>query len=256
MTSELPFQDRPELYLFAISHYCEKARWALDRVGIDYSPHYLAPVLHRRFAKKLGLPASSVPILKAGETAIQGSSAIMDWAEEQRPPGAPSLLPENDVTESAGSVERRLDNVLGVHVRRYYYSEALVEYPQTVKPVFANDLSGGQKLFLELAWSLIRKVMIDRMDLGSLQGIESREILEQELNWLDSLLAEGRRFLVGDRFSRVDITAASLLAPLIKPEKHPTYQLIELPPNVSLDCANWRKRPCLQWASAMYQEFR
>ncbi len=244
------------LYLFAISHFCEKARWALDRVGIEYRGQYLAPVLHRRFAKKLGLSTSSVPILEAGETVVQGSSAIMDWAEKQRAPEAPSLLPENDVLSSAEAVERRLDGVMGVHVRRYYYSEALVEYPQTVKPVFVANLSGGQKLFLELAWGLIRKLMIARMDLGSLQGIQSRELIEQELNWLDDLLGDGRRFLVGERFSRVDITAASLLAPLIKPENHPTYQLIELPPNVSLDCANWIKRPCLQWASRMYREFR
>ena len=242
--------------MFAISHYCEKARWALDRAGIDYRLRHLAPGLHRRFARKLGLPASSVPILKVGETLVQESSAIIDWAEAHRQEGAPSFLPENDTANSATLVEQRLDDVLGVHVRRYYYSEALVEYPKTVKPVFANDLSGGEKLFLELAWGLIRKIMIDRMDLGSLQGIESRQILEQEFDWLDSLLADDRRFLAGDRFSRVDITAASLLAPLVKPEKHPTYSKLELPPNVALDCENWNKRPCLQWASAMYQEYR
>ncbi|MBT8145215.1 MAG: glutathione S-transferase [Gammaproteobacteria bacterium] len=256
MTSNPPARALPELYMFAISHYCEKARWALDRAGIEYSLQYLAPGFHRRFAKKLGLPASSLPILKIGDTTVQGSSAIIDWAEEHGRAGVPTLRPDGDTTTSANSVERRLDDVLGVHVRRYYYSEALVEYPQTVKPVFTNDLSGGQKLLLELSWGVIRKIMIDRMDLGSLQGIESRQILELEFDWLDSLLSKGRPFLVGDRFSRVDITAASLLAPLIKPGKHPTYNMIELPPNVSLDCENWSKRPCLQWASNIYQEYR
>jgi len=256
MTTEYSSQQHPELYVFAISHYCEKARWALDRVGIDYSLTHLAPGLHRRVAKKMGLPASSVPILKTSDTLIQGSSAIIDWAEAHRQTGAPSLLPVDDVSNSANDVEQRLDEFIGVHVRRYYYSEALVEYPQTVKPIFANDLAGGQKLFLELAWGVIRKFMIDRMDLGSLQGIESRQVLEQEFDWLDSLLADGRQFLVGNQFSRVDITAASLLAPLVKPEKHPAYGMIELPPNVTLDCENWNKRPCLQWASAIYQEYR
>jgi len=256
MNTELSSQQHPELYVFAISHYCEKARWALDRVGVDYSLNHLAPGLHRRVSKKLGLPASSVPILKTGDTVIQGSSAIIDWAEEHRRVGVPSLTPEDDTTDSATAVERRLDDILGVHVRRYFYSEALLEYPQTVKPIFTNDLVGGQKLFLELAWRYIRKIMIDRMDLGSLQGIRSRQILEQEFDWLDGLLEDGRQFLAGKQFSRVDITAASLLAPLVKPEKHPTYDMIELPPNVTLDCQNWNKRPCLQWASAMYQEYR
>lgn len=249
-------RQHPELYAFAISHYCEKARWALDRVGIDYSLNYLVPGLHRLTARKLGAPASSVPILKDDDMLIQGSSAIIDWAEQHRLTSLASLTPEDDVTDSAKSVEQRLDRVLGVHVRRYYYSEALVEYPRTVKPIFSNDLAGGQKLFLELSWSYIRKIMIDHMDLGSLQGIESRELLEQEFDWLDGLLADGRQFLVGKQFSRVDITAASLLAPLVKPEKHPTYDVIELPPNITLDCQNWNKRPCFQWVRAMYQEYR
>lgn len=29
---------KPTLYVFAISHYCEKARWALDFFEVDYQP--------------------------------------------------------------------------------------------------------------------------------------------------------------------------------------------------------------------------
>ncbi|GHD19151.1 hypothetical protein GCM10007052_27270 [Halioglobus japonicus] len=31
-------------------------------------------------------------------------------------------------------------------------------------------------------------------------------MLERELDWLDAQLADGRRFLVGDNFSRADIS--------------------------------------------------
>lgn len=269
----------PTLFVFAISHYCEKARWALDRVGIPYQLKYLAPGLHRRAAKKLGAKYSSVPMLLAGKTLLQGSSAISDWADANRPSGAETLNPglnsahgeyrhSSALTDSTAGdemaqlqregrqTEKRLDDVLGVHTRRYFYSEALVEYPQTVKSVFAADLSGFPKLYLELAWGTVRNIMIERMDLGSVQGLQSRQILEQELDWLDELLADGRQFLAGDRFSRVDIAAASLLAPLVKPEQHPTYQQVELPPNVALDCNNWSRRPCLQWTLGLYRNYR
>jgi len=33
MESPLPL---PRLYIFPISHYCEKARWALDYLNVDY----------------------------------------------------------------------------------------------------------------------------------------------------------------------------------------------------------------------------
>ncbi len=46
----------PTLYVFAISHYCEKARWALDHFGIAYRLQHVVPGLNRVIAKRLGGP--------------------------------------------------------------------------------------------------------------------------------------------------------------------------------------------------------
>ncbi|MFT6045245.1 MAG: glutathione S-transferase [Arenicella sp.] len=35
-----------KLYVFAIFHYCEKARWALDYLQVDYQLLYLSPISH------------------------------------------------------------------------------------------------------------------------------------------------------------------------------------------------------------------
>jgi Glutathione S-transferase, N-terminal domain len=52
---------RTILYVFAISHYCEKARWALDHYGIDYELEYTMPGANRKIAKKLGAKSGSLP---------------------------------------------------------------------------------------------------------------------------------------------------------------------------------------------------
>ncbi len=84
---------QPVLYVFAISHFCEKARWALDHLGIAYELRYLAPGEHAELAKKLGAPKSSVPFLDTNGKLIQGSSAIISWAEETTAPkGVRALL--------------------------------------------------------------------------------------------------------------------------------------------------------------------
>ena len=36
--------------------------------------------------------------------------------------------------------------------------------------------------------------MIDMMDIGAEQGKQSRNIVEEELTWMDSLISDGRRF--------------------------------------------------------------
>lgn len=48
---------------------------------------------------------------------------------------------------------------------------------------------------------------------------ESRSILETELDWLDSKLSDGRPYLIEDRFSRADLTVASLLALFACPQE-------------------------------------
>jgi glutathione S-transferase len=94
------------------------------------------------------------------------------------------------------------------------------------------------------------------MDLGPEQRQESRRIVEGELGWLDGLLADGRHFLLGNRFSRADITAASLLAPLALPKEHPTYGMLAVPPRARADLALWAERPSLAWVRRIYHDHR
>jgi glutathione S-transferase len=246
---------KPVLYVFAISHYCEKARWALDCLDIDYDTYFAAPGEHRQIALNLGLKVSGMPFLTSADEVIQGSAAIVSWADANAASGAGSLTPESLATECA-NIEQRLDNVIGVHVRRYYYSEALVDHPGSVRPIFTRDLPLLQKLKVSASWRVIRKLMIKGMDLGPAQGRESRAIVDAELRWLDGLLADGREFLVGETFSRADIAAASLLAPLVLPEQHPTYRGLAVPPNLSVDLENWSERPSLEWVRRIYARYR
>lgn len=247
--------SKPVLYVFAISHYCEKACWALDYLDIAYEIRYVAPGIHRKIAKKLGAPRTSLPILAVSGHVVQGSAKIIDWADATLATASKCLTP-NAVRKECVELEKRLDDFVGIHSRRYYYSEAMVDHPETIRPIFTRDLPILQKLLVVWKWNLIRKLMIERMDLGPEQRKDSKRILEGELNWLDGLLSDGRNFLVGDQLSRADIAAASLLAPLAKPKEHPTYAHLRLPPRMAAEVANWESRPTIKWVRAIYREFR
>ena len=251
----MPVMQTPVLYVFAISHYCEKARWALDYLGIEYTLKFLPVGAHTSVAKKFGLQQSALPFLQLNDRIIQGSSEIIDWAEQHRAEDAQSLSSKPD-PEASRKLEARLDELLGVHIRRYFYSEALVEFPHTVLPLFTRDLPLWQRLMTAAGWGMIRKIMTRRMDLGYEQGMESRGVIVKELDWLDETLADGRQFLFGEALSRVDITAASLIAPLVQPARHPTYTTMEIPPRALMDCQTWRTRPSLLWVAQLYEHYR
>lgn len=242
------------LYVFNISHYCEKARWALDHFGIEHQVKHVMVGTHRRIARKLGAVRGSVPFLQAGDLVVAGSSAIIDWGEAQRGAQAPSL--SGDDPEQARAIEKRLDDVAGVHVRRFFYSDALITDPGSVRPMFSNGLPLWQRMAVTMGWSRIVSVMIKGMDLGPAQGLESRAIVEREMDWLDGLLADGRPYLSGNRFSRADITAASLLSPLVAPRQHPTYAAAVFPQAVAATMQEWAERPVLRKVRELYASWR
>jgi len=245
--------QKPILYVFLISHYCEKARWALDYCGVDYQVKLLSPLVHAKTVKQAGAHSSGLPVLKTPDGVIQGSADIVAWASAQAiDNGKEGLL----ITPESLEIEKRLDDVLGIHVRRWFFSESMIDCPEIVKPVFSSGASFFGRMTLSLAWGKVVETMIKRMDLGADQEIESRTIVEYELTWLDSMLEDGRDFLIGDSLSNADIAAASLVAPMFGPPKHPASDILRLPPRVSDFVEQLRPRPFAKWFLKQYQENR
>ena len=247
-------QPQPILYIFNISHYCEKARWALDYFGIEHETRHVMVGAHRRIAKKMGAKRGSVPFLQTDDGVIAGSSAIIDWCELHNAGKRPSLSGADP--EAVRAIEKRLDDVVGVHVRRFYYSDALINAPASVRPIFSNGLPILQRAAVTLGWSRIVQLMIKAMDLGVEQGLQSRAVVEAELDWLDGLLADGRPYLHGSQWTRADLTAAALLGPLATPKEHHLTEKIFVPNNVRIAIEDWEQRPALQFVSRMYSTHR
>ncbi len=241
---------KPILHVFLISHYCEKARWALDRCGIDYELNLLSPINHVKTARAIGAAGSGLPILQVGDETIQGSAQIVAWANQH------SRSLELLINDKSIALEERFDDLLGVHIRRWYYSESLIDCPEIVRPVFAEGSGLLGRLTLKLVWPKVVGVMIKRMDLGSEQELESKAIVETELEWLDTLVSDGRTFLVGDALSNADIAAASLIAPMFEPDKHPASSVFSLPTRVEQTVGKWKDRPFARYLTHLYQHYR
>jgi len=113
------------LYQFECSHYCEKARWALDYKGLAYRTRNLIPGPHRLVTERLA-PRSHVPILVDGERVVQGSSEIIDYLDK-RCPGARLTPAGASAAQEAHEWERYLDREIGVAIRCWFYFHALPE---------------------------------------------------------------------------------------------------------------------------------
>src|SRR5207248_9019436 len=105
------------LITIPISHYCEKARWALERCGLPYREQRHVQGIHRIAARRAG-GGQTVPVLVTAQGAIGESEQILMWADD-RTPLEDRLFPSRPAArEEALALCRRFDEVLGPRGRR------------------------------------------------------------------------------------------------------------------------------------------
>lgn len=207
------------LYQFPISHYCEKVRWTLDHKGLKYKANNLLPGFHLKTTQKMA-NKSSVPILIDGNEQgehqlIQNSHLIISYLDETY--SEKSLTPiDPELLQQALEWEKFCDVEIGVHVRRYCYHYLLSE-PKIVVPLLTQSAPWFSSLVFKVLFFKIKKVMRKVMKIDE-EGAQVSEIHIQQA--IDKLYEayQSNEFLVGTQFSRADLTAASLLAPLIMPD--------------------------------------
>jgi hypothetical protein len=130
------------LITIPLSHYCEKARWALDRVALRYREEPHAPLLHRLATKGDG--GGTVPVLLHGGRRLNDSTAILVYADEVR--GAELLYPRDATCgPEVAALEEKFDTQLGPHSRRRAYAE-LLSQPKLLRSLWSRGVPPHEAL--------------------------------------------------------------------------------------------------------------
>jgi len=248
--------DAPiKLYQFAISHYCEKIRWALDYKGLEYQIINLLPGLHASKTKQFGSNTSNsnLPILTHGQHVIQGSSQIIDYLDLSFT-DKPLTPAEHDTAKLAKEWERVADEDIGPHLRRILY-HTLLAHPKIVMPFFSHQGPWYSSLYLKIAYPKITKIMRKMMAIDDQHVQESTQTLSLTVDKLcHQLEQQNSQYIVGDQFSRADLAFAALLAPLITPAQYNLPWPEAYPPEIELLMSSYQDR--LQHADYCYQHYR
>jgi glutathione S-transferase len=241
-----------QLYDFAFSHFSEKARWALDYKGVAYTPRHLLPGFHMRTTRKLA-PRTSVPILVGHGSPVQGSTAIIDFLERICPD--PPLTPADaDQARAALQWEEYLDGEVGVNLRQWFYFHALPDRRRAIR-FLTESASAPQRLLFSFAFPKIRQKMIEYMNVRAEPAQEAQQRFVAALDRIDSALSD-RDFLVGDHFSRADLTACALLWPFCRPTEDESQVRALLPDPVYALRAQLTQRRFFRWVTDTYRQHR
>ncbi|WP_051906838.1 glutathione S-transferase family protein [Methylomarinum vadi] len=202
-----------KLYQFRFSHYCEKVRWALDYKNIPYTPVNLLPGLHARVTRKLAAQ-TSLPIITDGTTVVQDSSKIITYLDQKYP--AHALTPEEaKEAETALAWEKYFDQEIGVPLRLWFYYHTLPDRDRTLR-FMLNGAPWIGRLLFPFIFPRVRTAMKKLMGINAKSAKQAETRFLAALDELDHAL-QARRFLVGDQFSRADLTACALLSPYCAP---------------------------------------
>jgi glutathione S-transferase len=241
-----------ELYDFTFSHYSEKARWALDFKGVPYTARHLLPGFHMRTTRKLA-PRSSVPILKTDDAVIQGSSEIIDFLEKNFPE---RRLTPSDPQEANSALEweKYLDVEIGVTLRLWFYFHTLPDRERALK-FLCTDVPWFQRSVFALTFTPLRRKMTQLMNINAESACSAERRFALAFDRLDQALERGP-YLVGNSFSRADMTACSLLWPLCRPGESEADVEALLSPTVCALRKQLQHRRFYGWVLERYQKDR
>jgi len=242
----------PVLWHFTFSHFAEKVRWALDWKGVPHVRRALLPGRH--YARVLWMTGRpTVPVLSLDGQAIADSTKIIAALERHWP--EPPLYPRDEgERRRALALEEFFDEELGHPLRRVLMQQAFAAPggAEEGAALFTTGFGPGARRAFRASYPAMRAFLRWRYTINPATAERSRAKVLAALDRVEAEL-QPSGYLVGDRFSVADLTAAALFSPLVLPPEFPYPYRLETAARFRESLAG---RAAFRWVAEMYRRHR
>lgn len=205
-------EKTPELILAAISasHFVEKVRWCMDRLGIDYveqtSGGTLGAFFRGRTVPQLKMRTGSV------QSSIGNSAEILRYLWGRYAAEDPAVAGFLEPTKERVQLEARLDRY-GVNLQIWVYYHLLDDRELTLHAWGASNPAtpGWQRYALKLLFPLLRLLIRKSFRITETSYQRAVSGIDELLAEADARLADGRKSLLGgDALNYTDFAFAAM----------------------------------------------
>jgi glutathione S-transferase len=244
------------LVTIPISHFCEKARWALDRAEVDYVEEPHLQLIHVLAARAAG-GGRTVPVFvsDAGEV-LPESADILRWTDTQIRPER-RLYPDGKLGAEAAALEAWLDHGLGPDGRLWMYHETLPVVGEMRQWALAGVPRWERALFRS-SGPVVGIAIRRYLGVDTASAAAALDRIDRVFDDVAERLSDGRQCLLGERFTAADLSFAALSAPVLLPPRYgsPLPPLQEMPEAFARQVRRLRSHPAGAFADRLYQEQR
>jgi len=244
------------LITIPISHYCEKARWALERADLGYAEERHVQGVHKVAARRAG-GGSTVPVLVCPEGVFAESRQILGYADASLPEDVRLFPADPSTRRDVEAVSRWLDEGLGPEGRRLMYAHMLEQRGLMLR-FNCQGVPRRERLAMTALWPAVVRWGRRELEIapGTAGADEARVWATFEA--VAERLRDGRRHLCGDRFTAADLTFAALSASVLVPPEYGVAlpQPEALPARLATLVRAYRAHPAGEYALRLFREER
>jgi glutathione S-transferase len=243
------------LITIPISHYCEKARWALDRAGIEYEERAHLQLLHWVAVRRAG-GGKTAPVLVCGDRVFADSAEILVEADRLAPPERRLFPDDPALAAEARRLQSNFDARLGPHGRRWMYDSLRGNREIAVAYACAGAPAWQRRAF-PFVYPVAMRVIDRYLEITPANTAESIAAVRTVFDEVAVRLSD-RPYLCGERFGAADLSFAALSAAVLMPPEYgvPLPQPEDLPAPMAATVRELRAHPAGAFALRMFREER
>lgn len=235
-------------------------RWLMQHWNVTYVEHPHAPIFHVLALYWYGLGADDYPVVIDGSAkwaAIEKMVAHYDPLADPDRRLVPDPVTEKDLHDEVMALQHDFRWKMGAGTVDWAYYRFLPHKDLTWES-FTTGVPWFEKLFLTFGYGVIKLLMTKGLHLSAENAEKGLKEVYTGFDKVDALLADGRKFLAGDRLTLADLAFATSGAPMVLATGYgghlPTID--KVPQDMQVIMKALRARPAGAFIQRLYDEYR